>query len=147
MTSAGARKKSRSIVYFYESAFTMWRRRLAGIYAVARQEGWHVESVNVDFLESGVDSVLSYWKPDGVIVEGGALRHPGCEAARFAGENTEADAALDGYIDADEISGWAAADMKWALSREIYVGQNSRLLPKSDASRAVVAMMMYGYAK
>ena len=73
------------VVYFYESAFMMWRRRLAGIYAVARQEGWRVESVNVDVLESGVDSALSYWKPDGVIVEGGALRHAGCESARFAG--------------------------------------------------------------
>ena len=77
-------KKSKSVVYFYESAFMMWRRRLAGIYAMARQERWCVEAVNVDILESGVDSVLSYWKPDGVIVEGGVLRHHGCGAARFA---------------------------------------------------------------
>ena len=32
-------KTAKSIVYFYESAFMMWRRRLAGIYVVARQEG------------------------------------------------------------------------------------------------------------
>lgn len=79
--------KAMSIVYFYESAFMMWRRRLAGIFAVARQEGWHVESVNVDLLESGVAPVLAYWKPDGVIVEGGALRHSGCGVAMFAKQN------------------------------------------------------------
>ena len=78
--------KAMSIVYFYESAFMMWRRRLAGIFAVARQEGWHVEPVNADLLESGVEPVLAYWKPDGIIVEGGALRHPGCGVACFAGQ-------------------------------------------------------------
>ena len=74
----------KTVLYFYESAFTMWRRRLAGIYAIARNEGWHVESVDVGELKRGVRSVLKYWKPDGVIVDGGIFRHAGCEPKLFS---------------------------------------------------------------
>ena len=74
----------KTILYFYESAFTMWRRRLAGIYAIARAEGWHVESIDVGELKRGVRSVLKYWKPDGVIVDGGIFRHAGCEPRLFS---------------------------------------------------------------
>ena len=76
----------RTILYFYESAFMMWRRRLAGIYAIARTEGWHVESIDVGELDNGVRSVLEYWKPDGVIVEGGVFRHKECPSNAFAGQ-------------------------------------------------------------
>ena len=48
----------KTILYFYESAFMMWRRRLAGIYTIARAEGWHVESVDMGELDHGVLSVL-----------------------------------------------------------------------------------------
>lgn len=75
----------KTVVYFYESAFTMWRLRLAGIYAVARQERWHVEAVDVGELPRGVKPALAYWKPDGVIVEGGVFRHRGCPVAAFDG--------------------------------------------------------------
>jgi len=75
----------KTVLYFYESAFTMWRRRLAGIYAVARNEGWHVTSVDVGMLKRGVCPVLKYWKPAGVIVEGGVFSHRGCSADAFAG--------------------------------------------------------------
>ena len=89
----------KTVIYFYESAFMMWRRRLAGIYAVARDEGWHVESVDVGELEHGVRPVLAYWKPDGLIVEGGAFRQKGCDVSAF-GEQTvvycDADAAVVG---------------------------------------------------
>jgi len=76
----------KTILYFYESAFMMWRRRLAGIYAIARTEGWHVESIDVGELEHGVRPVLEYWKPDGVIAEGGVFRHRGCPTDAFAGQ-------------------------------------------------------------
>ena len=89
----------KTILYFYESAFMMWRRRLAGIYAIARAEGWHVESVDVGELDHGVRSVLEYWKPDGVIVEGGIFRHKGCPSNAFAGQTAvycDADASVVG---------------------------------------------------
>lgn len=65
----------------------MWRRRLAGIYAVARREGWHVESVDVGELTTDIKSILLYWKPDGVIVEGGVLER-GASSRLFKGVRT-----------------------------------------------------------
>ncbi len=85
----------KTILYFYESAFTMWRRRLAGVYAVARNEGWQVESVDVGELARGICPVLDYWKPDGAIVEGGVFRHRGCSVGDFAGQTVV-------YCDVDE---------------------------------------------
>lgn len=84
----------KTVIYFYESAFMMWRRRLAGIYAVARNEGWHVEAVDTGELDRGVKPVLKYWTPDGIIVEGGVFRHRGCEPASFSDITTV-------YCDAD----------------------------------------------
>jgi len=74
----------KTVIYFYESAFMMWRQRLAGIYAVAQHEKWHVEAVDVGELDDGIKSVLKYWSPDGVIVEGGVFRHRGCGPSEFA---------------------------------------------------------------
>lgn len=84
----------KTVIYFYESAFMMWRRRLAGIYAVAKNEGWHVEAVDTGELVGGVKPVLKYWAPDGIIVEGGVFRHRGCEPATFSEMTTV-------YCDAD----------------------------------------------
>lgn len=75
----------KTVVYFYESAFTMWRRRLAGIFSVARKKGWHVEFVDVGVLSPDVRPVLEYWRPAGVIVEGGALTHANCRRGMFRG--------------------------------------------------------------
>ena len=92
-------RRMKTVLYIYESAFMMWRRRLAGVYAVARQEGWQVESVDVGELVRGIRPVLDYWKPDGVIVEGGVFRHRGCSVGDFADQKTvycDADAAVVG---------------------------------------------------
>ena len=43
-----------SIMYLFEGAFSLWRRRLKGVYAAARERGWHVEPVNAD--DEGVTS-------------------------------------------------------------------------------------------
>ena len=75
----------KTVIYFYESAFQMWRRRLAGIYSIARREGWHVEAVDVGEIDSNVKAVTEYWEPVGIIVEGGAFRHRGCAPASFSG--------------------------------------------------------------
>ena len=84
----------KTVIYFYESAFTMWRRRLTGIYQVARNERWHIEAIDVGELGNGVKPILEYWAPDGVIIEGGAFRHHGCEPSAFANITTI-------YCDAD----------------------------------------------
>ena len=89
----------KTVLYIYESAFMMWRRRLAGVYAVARHEDWQVESVDVGELGHGIRPVLDYWKPDGVIVEGGVFRHRGCAVGDFADQKVvycDVDAAVVG---------------------------------------------------
>ena len=72
-----------NILYLFEGAFNLWRRRLKGVYAGARERGWHVESVNAD--DEGVTSnaVLHFWRPDGVIVDGAALGRSGFSLADF----------------------------------------------------------------
>ena len=72
-----------SILYLFEGAFSLWRRRLKGVYAAARERGWHVEPVNAD--DEGVTSnaVLNFWRPDGVIVDGAALGRSGFSLADF----------------------------------------------------------------
>ncbi len=89
----------KSVIYFYGCSFTLWRRRLAGIYAVARKEGWLMHSVDVGELTHGVRPVIDYWKPDGMIVEGGVFRYDGCDVASFEGRTVvycDADAAQVG---------------------------------------------------
>ena len=39
---------STSVLYLFEGAFSLWRRRLRGVYAQARELGWHVEPINAD---------------------------------------------------------------------------------------------------
>ena len=72
-----------SVLYLFEGAFSLWRRRLKGVYAAARERGWHVEPVNAD--DEGVTSnaVLHFWRPDGVIVDGAALGRSGFSLADF----------------------------------------------------------------
>ena len=72
-----------SILYLFDGAFSLWRRRLKGVYAAARERGWHVEPVNAD--DEGVTSnaVLHFWRPDGVIVDGAALGRSGFSLADF----------------------------------------------------------------
>jgi hypothetical protein len=37
--------------------------------------------------------------------------------------------------------------MKWAIGNRIYTGDKDRLFPSEKASRALVAEMIYNYAK
>ena len=66
-----------TILYFYEGAFTMWRRRMAGICGEAHKKGWRMQPVNVDILSGTVKGALDFWKPIGAIVDGGTLNRRG----------------------------------------------------------------------
>ena len=72
-----------SILYLFEGAFSLWRRRLKGVYAGARERGWHVEPVNADDEGMTSKSVLRFWRPDGVIADGAALGRSGFSLADF----------------------------------------------------------------
>ena len=74
----------KTILYFYESAFTMWRRRMAGICEEAGKKGWRIQPVNVDVLSGAARGVLDYWKPVGVIVDGGTLNRAGFGVGNYS---------------------------------------------------------------
>jgi LacI family transcriptional regulator len=66
-----------NIIYLFEGAFSLWRRRLRGVYAQAREIDWHVEPINVDGEEARIQDMLRFWRPDGMIVDGAALSRSG----------------------------------------------------------------------
>ncbi len=66
-----------SVLYLFEGAFSLWRRRLRGVYAQAREFEWHVEPLNVDGEEARMQDMLRFWRPDGMIVDGAALSRSG----------------------------------------------------------------------
>ena len=68
-----------NIIYLFEGAFSLWRRRLRGVYAQARELGWHVEPVNADDEGMTSKSVLRFWRPDGVIADGGPGKAAGTD--------------------------------------------------------------------
>ena len=79
------RRISDTVLYFYEGAFTLWRQRMAGICEEARKKGWRIQPVNVDIMTSNAKSVLDFWKPVGVIVDGGTLNRGGFAADSYVG--------------------------------------------------------------
>ena len=74
-----------TVLYFYESKFTLWRRRLAGICAGALTHGWQIHPINVDIMSVRVKNAIRFWSPLGVIVEGGAFMHRNFDAKTLAG--------------------------------------------------------------
>ena len=75
-----------SILYLFEGAFSLWRRRLKGVYAGARERGWHVEPVNAD--DEGIikDIPIVYCDADEEVVAGEhyGVRHDSRAAVRLA---------------------------------------------------------------
>ena len=60
--------------------------------------------------------------------------------ADYKGYDTTAAADLAAYTDADEISDWALAAMRWANAEEVITGRTATtLVPLGDATRAEVA--------
>ena len=72
-----------NILYLFEGAFNLWRRRLKGVYAQARELGWHVEPINADDEGVSAKASLRFWRPDGVIVDGAALNRSGFSQSDF----------------------------------------------------------------
>ena len=66
---------------------------------------------------------------------------------RYAGSPTS-DHSLDGYTDADQISGYALEAMRWANETGIITGYGNGLLgAKDNATRAQVAQMLMNFVK
>ena len=74
-----------TVLYFYEGAFTLWRRRMTGICAEARRHGWSIHAVNADGLSTNAKGAVDFWKPGGVIVDGGVLGREGFGVRSYDG--------------------------------------------------------------
>ena len=84
-----------NVLYLFEGAFSLWRRRLKGVYAQARELGWHVEPINAGDEGVSAKAALRFWRPDGVIVDGSVLNRRGFGVDDFRGLPIV-------YCDADE---------------------------------------------
>jgi LacI family transcriptional regulator len=60
----------RDIVCFFQSSGRHEIRRLEGVYAFAREHGWHVLSIERNLQRSDIHRVLDFWSPIGCIIEG-----------------------------------------------------------------------------
>ncbi|MDD4774490.1 MAG: S-layer homology domain-containing protein [Eubacteriales bacterium] len=49
------------------------------------------------------------------------------------------------YADAKSVSDWAKNAMEWAVGNKIYTGAGDKLSAKTEASRGLVAQMLYNY--
>lgn len=67
--------------------------------------------------------------------------------AQASGYNTEDSAALDGYADADKVSGYARDAMMWAVGAGLINGREDGLVPQGEATRAEVAAIMTRFCK
>ncbi len=65
--------------------------------------------------------------------------------AKYTEVYEESDLDLGEYDDGDEVSDWAAAEMKWALENGVYVPAGYKLAPTEPASRALIAIMLFNY--
>ena len=68
--------------------------------------------------------------------------------ASFKGRNMQAPGnAYDAFPDSAEVSSYATAAMRWAVSWEIIRGSGGRLLPKNTATRAEVAQIVFNFCE
>ncbi|MDR0491193.1 MAG: S-layer homology domain-containing protein [Oscillospiraceae bacterium] len=59
--------------------------------------------------------------------------------------SSQPDDAFDAFPDKNEVSAYAVAAMKWAVSRGIINGSNGSLFPRRSATRAQVAQIIFNY--
>lgn len=68
--------------------------------------------------------------------------------AAFCGRNVDEQADLSKFADANQISGWAKADVAWAVAEGLIEGRGGGILaPQGDATRAEVARILMNFNK
>lgn len=76
--------KARNVLFF-QYPWRLWRERLAGVYRYAKKAGWHVCVAEYGRNFDSVSAALKFWRPDGLIVEGGYTELPGFRRSDFNG--------------------------------------------------------------
>ena len=67
--------------------------------------------------------------------------------ARYLGLSTDVPADFADNIDCADVSSWAVMDMKWAVAVGIYAGIEGKLQPQKNATRSLIAEMIYCFSK
>ena len=62
--------KTRSVLFF-QYPWRLWRERLAGVYRYAKRARWQVSVAEYGRNFESIPAALRFWRPDGLIVEGG----------------------------------------------------------------------------
>ena len=57
------------------------------------------------------------------------------------------DGSISRFSDAKNVSGWAVTAMTWAVNNGIYAGTNGKLNPQKQASRALMAELLYNFSE
>ena len=65
------RTKEKIVLVFHSSVRSSWNETLSGIYRFARPQGWNVQVIEHEPNRKSIADLLSFWRPSGVIVEGG----------------------------------------------------------------------------
>jgi len=77
-------KKNRNVLFF-QYPWRLWRERLAGVYRYAKKAGWQVSVAEYGRNFESVPEALRFWRPDGIIVEGGYAELPNFRQSDFRG--------------------------------------------------------------
>ena len=77
-------KKTRNILFF-QYPWRLWRERLAGIYRYAKRCGWQVSVAEYGRNFESIEGALKFWRPDGLVVEGGYTELPDFRQSDFDG--------------------------------------------------------------
>ena len=56
---------------FFQRPWRLWRDRLAGVYRYAKKAGWQVSVAEYERNFESIDAALRFWRPDGMLVDGG----------------------------------------------------------------------------
>ena len=72
-------------VLFFQYPWRLWRERLAGVYRYAKKAGWQVCVAEYGRNFESIGAALKFWRPDGLIVEGGYTELPDFRQSDFSG--------------------------------------------------------------
>lgn len=79
--------KTRNVLFF-QYPWRLWRERLAGVYRYAKKARWQVSVAEYGRNFESIAAALKFWRPDGIIVEGGYTELDGFRQLDFSGYPT-----------------------------------------------------------
>lgn len=108
---------------------------------------WYAQAVSWAYDKGIVTGVTATSFQPGAPVTREQLCAILCRYAALTGKNTAASASLDAFTDRAQVSAYAEASVRWALQAGLLTGVgDSRLAPRSGATRAQLAVLLQRFA-